>query len=63
MSARPTVNKPTQRARAPGGELAQVQGAGLAGQAAAAGQVPGEAERPGSVKTGWIAASAVEGAQ
>jgi hypothetical protein len=32
---------------APGGELAQVEGVGLAGQAAVAGQVPGERETLG----------------
>jgi hypothetical protein len=47
---------------APAGELAQVQGACLASQAAVAGQEPGEASRSASVKAGWIAVSAVDGA-
>ena len=37
---------------APGGELAQVQGIGLAGQAAVAGQVPGEGEQFGAGEDG-----------
>jgi hypothetical protein len=47
---------------APGGELAQVECVGLAGQAAVSGQEPGEASRSVSVKAGWIVASAVDGA-
>jgi hypothetical protein len=43
MPGRRTANRLRQRA-APGGELAQVQGVGLAGQAAVPGQVPGEGE-------------------
>ena len=37
---------------APGGELAQVQGAGLAGQAAVSGQEPGEGEPLWPVRIG-----------
>ena len=47
---------------APGGELAQVQCVGLAGQAAVTGQEPGQARRSASVKAGWIVTSAVDGA-
>jgi hypothetical protein len=45
---------------APGGELAQVQCAGLAGQAAVPARNPAIASRPASVEAGWIVASAVE---
>ena len=46
---------------APAGELAQVQRVRFAGQAAVSGQEPGEGEPFGSVKAGWIVASAVDG--
>src|SRR5947208_11853213 len=42
MSARRTANRASERNPAPAGELAQVQGIGLAGQAAVPGQEPGE---------------------
>jgi len=48
---------------APGGELAQVECVRLAGQASVSGQVPARASRSGSVKAGWIVASAVDGRQ
>src|SRR5437762_13004927 len=44
MSARRTANRTRERGPAPAGELAQVQGVRLAGQAAVSGQVPGEGE-------------------
>ena len=47
---------------APGRELAQVECAGFAGQAAVSGQVLARASRSASVKAGWIVASAVDGA-
>jgi len=50
-----------QRACAtPAGELAQVQGVGLAGQAAYPARNPASASRSASVKAGWIEASAVD---
>jgi len=47
---------------APSSELAQVECVGLAGQAAVPGQETASASRSGSVKAGWIVASAVDGA-
>jgi hypothetical protein len=47
---------------APAGELAQVQGIRVTGQAAVACQEPGEREPLGVGENGWIVASAVDGA-
>ena len=47
---------------APGGELAQVERVGLAGQPPCAARYPARASRSGSVKAGWIVARAVDGA-
>jgi hypothetical protein len=41
---------------APGGELAQVQGVRLPGQASVSGQEPARVSRSGSAKAGWIVA-------
>jgi hypothetical protein len=45
---------------APAGELAQVQGVGLAGEPAVPGQVPGEREPLGVSETGWTGTREVE---